>query len=244
MIIIGSYSIFDIIFFLRRKVLSGFKIHRQDLVIDIGSGDKPFWRADVFFDNLDLKDDQRFTQVPTVTELGMFVGGDIHTMPFKDTAFDFSFCSHVLEHIENPALAIQEITRISKRGYIEVPNGITDSIRPFSTHLWFIYLNGKKLVFMKKDKRELSILTKNGLAFLYLLRKIKNPVIELYWENEIEYEIIDPTQKPTRTEMDVYLTQEHKTHSTRYYIWFITILRKLFLVNKNIHIESLYKNKS
>jgi len=43
--------------------------------------------------------------------------------PFKDKQFDFVYCSHVLEHLDNPVAGALELSRIGKRGYIEVPSG-------------------------------------------------------------------------------------------------------------------------
>lgn len=39
----------SIIYFIKRKVVPGCRIGKNDIMIDIGSGDKPFWRANVFF---------------------------------------------------------------------------------------------------------------------------------------------------------------------------------------------------
>src|SRR5215203_6173549 len=131
-------------FFYSRKVQPGFNLRKSALVVDIGSGDKPFWRADVFVDKLSLGDVQRASNTKTIHDIGYFVDSDVTKMPFKTDAFDFSFCSHLLEHVDNPKEVIAEITRISKAGYMEIPNGIIETIKPFDSHLWF--------VFRKKDK--------------------------------------------------------------------------------------------
>ncbi len=41
---------------------------------------------------------------------------DIHKMPFEDNSFDVIFCNHVLEHVENDMLAMQEMKRVLKPG--------------------------------------------------------------------------------------------------------------------------------
>lgn len=52
-----------------------------------------------------------------------YVQGDICDMPFEDNWFDIVLCSEVLEHLENPNKAMQEINRISKGlVYITVPH--------------------------------------------------------------------------------------------------------------------------
>ena len=48
---------------------------------------------------------------------------DAADMPFADGVFDYVVCSHVLEHVPDPAAVIGEITRVGRAGYIEVPAG-------------------------------------------------------------------------------------------------------------------------
>jgi hypothetical protein len=91
-------------FFYNRKIEPGFKINQNALVVDIGSGDKPFWRADVFIDDLSLGNVQRASNLDTIHDLGMFVNANASKMPFREGAFDFSFASHLLEHVDNPAV--------------------------------------------------------------------------------------------------------------------------------------------
>ena len=49
-------------------------------------------------------------------------------LPFKDNEFDFVYASHVIEHVENISLFIQELQRISKKGYNELPTMLEDNI--------------------------------------------------------------------------------------------------------------------
>ncbi len=41
---------------------------------------------------------------------------DIHEIPFEENAFDIIFCNHVLEHVNDDVLAMQEIHRVLKPG--------------------------------------------------------------------------------------------------------------------------------
>lgn len=71
------YYIWLLLDFFNRKILPGFKNRKNDLAIDIGWGDKPSWRGDVFFDNLQLDNKQRISGSDTIHDLGLFVDGDI-----------------------------------------------------------------------------------------------------------------------------------------------------------------------
>ena len=227
-------------YFLKRKIYPGFKVGKNDLVIDIGSGDKPFWRGDVFFDNLSLSNNQRINRTETVHSLGTFVNGDIIKTPFKDKAFDFSFCSHVLEHVKRPDLAIKEIMRISKRGYIESPNGLVESIYPFQSHLWFVYFYKKKLIFVSKSKKMHEILSNNGVSYAYIIPSIRDPFIRLYWNQNIEYEIYNEVKKGQEFNVE---TQKPDTDGDKEnnYLYFVKFMRTVFRRNKNVNVSSLLK---
>jgi len=225
---------FNLAYFFKRKILPGFYIKKHDLVIDIGSGDKPFWRADVFFDKLSLGNNQRISNSKTIHNLGLFVDGDAVSMPFKDRIFHFSFCSHLLEHVERPELVLKEIMRISKSGYIEVPNGMVESIRPFHSHLWFIYINDGQLVFIRKSKVMHNIFIKNGNNYHYLINRVKNPFIRLYWKDKINYKIINNLSNDEMFIADVVNKNDKIITNKNWYFVFIKIFRSLFYMKKEI----------
>lgn len=186
-------SIFaDLLSFYQRKILPGLKLKKNDFVIDIGCGDKPFYRADVFLDNLALADNQRNTHSSTITNLGLFVNGDITKRTiFPRHFFDFSFCAHLLEHVDDPAAAMREIMRISKSGYLEVPNGSNEALSPFISHLWSVYLANDTLVFVRKSKTDHQVWADNYASFNKNINFLPKPFIRYYWKKEIKYRIID-----------------------------------------------------
>ncbi len=227
--------------FFERKIYPGLKIKKNELVIDIGSGDKPFWRANVFFDDLALGDNQRVSGKNTIHQLGTFINGNILQSPFKDKVFDFSFSSHLLEHVENPDVAIKEITRISKRGYIEVPNAMLEYITPFHSHLWYIVEDNKKLYFLRKSKQSHSASLKNSKYYGSLTKKITNPFIRFYWKNTINYEIINDLKKG-----EEFTVQNDKVNKTKkkldVYFLMILVLRWIFRVdNHEVSLKTLLK---
>lgn len=117
-------------------------ISRDDLVLDVGSGDKPSWRADVLLDRYpeDAYAGQRSGSGRTRVTRPLF-DSDAADMPFADDAFDYAICSHVLEHVTDPAGVVRELTRVAKAGYIEVPEASASKIIDFPSHLWWCRLD-------------------------------------------------------------------------------------------------------
>ncbi|HVZ66635.1 MAG TPA: class I SAM-dependent methyltransferase [Patescibacteria group bacterium] len=234
------FLISNISFYYKRKILPGFKTSEKSLTLDIGSGDKPFWRADFFVDDLSLGDVQRASESRTIHDIGEFVDANVVKMPFKDKVFDFSFCCHLLEHVDDPAAAIKEITRVSKAGYIEIPNGIIETVQPFVSHIWFIYRNGNKLIFVRKSKRMHEILSKNGKVNIDMIVKAKEPFIRLYWKNKIEYEVIDNLKESEKYHSPTRFKKKKDSPALNYHMLFVHIMRFLFYKKKNIK-KSVYK---
>lgn len=112
------------------------------LVLDVGSGDKPSWRADVLLDRYldDGHAGQRSGTGRTRVVRPLF-DADATEMPFATGAFDYVICSHVLEHVPDPAGVVRELTRVARAGYIEVPEASAAKIVDFPSHLWWCRLD-------------------------------------------------------------------------------------------------------
>ena len=227
----------DVVYFFKRKILPGFKIGRDELVIDIGSGDKPFWRADVFFDDASSFNNQRTTGTGVIRDLGLFVDGKLPNTPFKDKAFGFSYCSHLLEHVSDPDAALKEIMRISKRGYIEVPNGVLEVMEPFPSHLWIIYVMDNKLVFYRKSAKFHKLALQNAGKYTYLIDKTKDPFIRFFWDGKIDYEIVKEFDEKQffYPESKNELNTHHNYQISRFYLYLVKVMRALFYSNKNLN---------
>ena len=90
-----------------------------------------------------IKDDRPFYEI------------NIESMPFEDKRFDFVYCSHVLEHVNDPIAACREILRIGKKGYIETPTRVSDMLYNYSyLHRWHVSTIGNSLVFLEYSDRE------------------------------------------------------------------------------------------
>jgi SAM-dependent methyltransferase len=135
--------------FRRRRI--AIPVDHTALVLDVGSGDKPHWRADVLLDHYvgDEHGSQRSGASSARVDRPLF-DADASDMPFADKVFDYAICSHVLEHVERPDLVIAELTRVAKAGYIEVPEAASAKIVDFPSHLWWVTLEDGVLVFTAK----------------------------------------------------------------------------------------------
>ena len=99
-----------------------FDIREGDLVLDVGSGGWPFRRADHLADKFPNHTSHRMEAM--VRDGRTFFEVDIENLPFKDKEYDFVFCSHVMEHLDNPGRAMRElcawlsvVTSRSRRGF-------------------------------------------------------------------------------------------------------------------------------
>lgn len=174
-------------------------VDRNALVLDVGSGDKPHWRADVLLDKyIDEKySAQRSGSKETRINHPMF-DASAENMPFADKVFDYVICSHVLEHVTNPGKVIGEIMRVGKAGYIEVPFEGSSKITDFESHLWYCKKEENKLIFTAKKQAifDLEIekfISKNNIRKTFSkisTDNFDNFIVALYWKNTIEYAVI------------------------------------------------------
>jgi hypothetical protein len=78
--------------------------------------------------------------------------------PWADGTFDFAICSHTLEDIRDPIGVVQELTRVARAGYVEVPSRRWETVRGLDRpgmvgllhHRWLIEADGTHLRFLPK----------------------------------------------------------------------------------------------
>ena len=123
-----------------------------------------------------------------------FVKLNQKTLPFENDEFDFAISSHVIEHVEDVNLFISELQRVSKKGYIELPTILEDNLvfENKNDHLWHMEFDdvNNKLNISKKIQHIEPLVTVSTIKKLskYFRQSL---VLELYWEDSIEYEIIN-----------------------------------------------------
>ena len=113
-------------------------------------------------------------------------------LPFKDKEFDFVIASHVMEHVDSIEFFISELERVSKQGYIELPTMLEDNLvfENKKDHIWHMDFDDVelKLLISKKIQYFEPILTVSSIKELNKIFR-KSFILELYWENKIDYEV-------------------------------------------------------
>ena len=124
---------------------------KQGLVLEIGSGDNPNPRADILVDKFLFDNTERGGNI--VIDRPMVVA-DAHHLPFKDDVFAYTICSHILEHMDDPVQFANELTRVSKAGYIQSPAEIAERMFHWSFHRWYVNLIDDTLVLHPREPVE------------------------------------------------------------------------------------------
>ena len=157
-------------------------------ILDIGCG----YGANEFANTIcDVQDLSKFYKDKNFIKL------ENKQLPFKDNEFDFVIASHVLEHVKDFKFFINELERVSKKGYIELPTKLEDNLvfENKNDHLWhmdFDDVNSKLLISNKLQYIE-PILTVSMIQNLRENFK-SSLVLELYWEDKIDYDFVENNQ--------------------------------------------------
>src|SRR5919199_3613930 len=120
-------------------------------VLEIGSGDNPHPRADILCDRFVGDNTERGGSIVIDRRL---VVADAHHLPFKEGAFVYTICSHILEHMDEPEQFARELCRVSPAGYIQSPSEIAERLFHWSFHRWYVNLIGDRLVLHPKEPAE------------------------------------------------------------------------------------------
>ena len=153
-------------------------------VLDIGCGYTAHKKATVICDIQDLSNfynDKNFVKL------------DGNILPFKDNEFDFVIASHVIEHVKDVNTFIKELSRVSSKGYIELPTILEDNLvfENKKDHIWhmeFDDIENKLNISEKIQYLEPVITVSSSKKFLKIFRQ--SLVLELYWEENIEFNLI------------------------------------------------------
>ena len=182
------------------------EIDKNALVLEVGSGSSPWPRSDVLLD--------RFY----IDETGQRGGGEIfidrrpmvvaagERLPFKDKAFDFVYCCHVIEHAVDIASMLEEMSRVAKAGFIECPNPLLERILDQEQHNWYITSNEGQLLIAPKTPAN-NVTTREDRFYFQLLsdhfivrHHWERFVTRLSWTGSIRYELCDDVHRVFATQ--------------------------------------------
>lgn len=124
------------------------RIHPEWRVLDVGSGHRPFERADVLLERF-VDDDAERSGAPITRDDPRLVEGDAMAMPFADKEFHYVVASHIAEHVDDPQQLGRELSRVASRGYIETPGWFGDMLLREPFHPWRVRRSGDELTFQR-----------------------------------------------------------------------------------------------
>ena len=158
-------------------------------ILDIGCGYTAHNNATVICDVQDLSNfykDKNFIKLES------------NVLPFKDKEFDFVIASHVIEHVKDVDFFIKELERVSSKGYIELPTILEDNLvfENKKDHIWhteFDDVENKINISKKVQFIEPLLTVSSSKKFSTIFRQ--SLVLELYWEDTIEFSFIEKTNE-------------------------------------------------
>lgn len=102
------------------KILNKNNINKNIIDIGCGSGPAKFPSATHILD---------FEKIDKENEFSIKLDLDFDKFPHSNKYFEFIYCRHTLEDIQNPSNAFNEFIRISKSGYIETPSPLAEIMK-------------------------------------------------------------------------------------------------------------------
>lgn len=166
-----------------------FDIKPGERVLDIGSGGDPFPYATHLVDR--YLDPTEHRNAPLIVEGKPLISADIERLPFYDKSFDFIYCSHVLEHVEDPLRTCAELMRVGKRGFIETPTMGKDMLFAWTehTHKWHVVACAQSLCFFEYSPREVEGV--KSLAWRdVIFSKYYHPLQDAFYENQDIFNVL------------------------------------------------------
>ena len=154
-------------------------------ILDLGCGYTAHKKASIICDIQDLSKFYKDRE---------FVKLENKILPFKDKEFDFVITSHVIEHVDDVKFFIKELQRISSKGYIELPTILEDNLvfENKNDHIWqmeFDDVNNYLLIKKRIQYLEPVLTVSSAKKLAQHFRQ--SLILELLWENSIEFNIIE-----------------------------------------------------
>jgi len=116
----------------------------RDNILDVGCGTTPFEKATHLIDFNDYSHKDKI----------------VFKIPYGDKFFNYIFCRHLLEDIQNPMNAFSEMVRVSKLGYIETPSPLVELCKGVSGSDCVGYIHHRYIVWSHPETNTLNFLPK------------------------------------------------------------------------------------
>lgn len=172
-------------------------VDAEALVLEVGSGGNPYFRANVLLDA--FEDTRQRHWAPLIADRPTVLGA-VERLPFRDKSFDFVIASHVLEHSTQPELFLQELQRVAKAGYIEVPDALMERLNPYRDHRLEITVRDGRLIVRKKagwraDPELVELFEQRGKKWISGETIPCHPFdfhVRYYWRDSIDFTVLNP----------------------------------------------------
>ncbi len=156
-------------------------------ILDLGCSFTNYWKEANHFADIDdfgesfNKNNLKYTKIEPNKKL-----------PFKDKEFDYVILSHVLEHVPNLLEFKDELVRIGKSGYIELPTKFYDNVvfgsdEPILGHKWwFEYNDDEKILYYTKKIDAIEKFISVGTSWKFQEYFEDSFILQFYWEGDFQ----------------------------------------------------------
>lgn len=114
-------------------------------ILDMGSGHNPHEGATLLAD-ISINPSIHRAGQETIRDTRPFILCDIQFLPFRNQVIDIIICQRVLEHVNDPTKALNELKRIAKHGYVSYPTAFRERYlsKEWEAHQWILGNDLKK----------------------------------------------------------------------------------------------------
>lgn len=164
-------------------------------VLDVGAADNP-WTAEFLSATFDLREPHLDPSKHILHFRGNlnnpYGWDEIRSYAAKEGKFKYSVCSHTLEDIAYPQLALQWLPEISEAGFISMPSHLQELRRNIEGP-WRGYIH-HRWMYRERNGKLLVIPKISALEYMNELQGSDNPdttELQVFWDHDIAYEVLN-----------------------------------------------------
>jgi hypothetical protein len=151
------------------------------IIMDIGSGHNPVPKANIL---ADFFPEDTIHRAASMVEDRPVIVCSVDRIPMLDKSIDFVICSHIVEHVDSPIRAGNELGRIAKAGYIETPAFGKDIIvGTGDMHKWQIVEFEGVMHFFEYSDRQREGHTTSPAMLLWVSQNY-HPWQDFFWDRQ------------------------------------------------------------